>query len=54
MRVKIKDLIVKLQEQQDQEREIEYIVCDMGGALIAASVGEQASSMAKMLKVFKS
>ena len=52
MGVKIKDLIVKLQEQQDHEKEIEYLICDTEGELVAVNVEEQAKAMKKMMNMF--
>ena len=52
MGVKIKDLIEKLQEQQDQEKEVEYLICAKDGEVVAAKIETQAKAMKKVMSMF--
>ena len=52
MAVTINELIRKLQEQQDKGREVEYLICDTKGELVAVSVDEQAKAMKKIMSMF--
>ena len=51
MGTKIKDLIEILQ-QQDQEKEVEYVVCESDGLIIALRVEKQAKAIKRMIDIF--
>ena len=52
MAVKIKDLIEKLQKQQDQEKEVEYLICAKDDEVIAVYIERHKKAIKKFMNMF--
>jgi len=52
MGVKIKDLIKKLQEHKDQEKEVEYLICAKDSEVIAVYIEKHKKAVKKFVDMF--
>ena len=52
MAIEIKELIEKLQNQPDQSKKVEFLVCDSDGGLVVAEIAEQSKNMKQLMQMF--
>lgn len=52
MPIPIKELIAKLQQQENQDEEVEYVICSTDGRIVSMVIETKANEIKKLMKMF--